>query len=533
MASKTAPAIPAFEPTPVDDIPAIVSTVRNTYRSGRTKDIQFRLTQLRKLYWALLDNTELMEEALLKDLRKSKYESNISEIDWCKKECMDMILNLEKWAQDEPIVNVAPQFWILQHRIRNEPLGVVLSIGAYNYPFQLNLPPVIGAIAAGNCVVLKPSEAAPHSAMVLAKIFREYLDPECYTVINGMVPASQRLLDLKFDKIAFIGGKKTGTIIAKKAAETLTPVLLELGGCNPAFVTRNANIKLAARRLLWQKTLNAGQVCLSHNYILVERSILPQFISALNNELRVFMPQGTKASPDYARMVNKVQFDRVKAMLDNTKGKIVLGGSLDESDLFIEPTAVLVDDTEDSIMIEESFGPVFGIMPFDSLQEAIDIANKVDPTPLALTTFGSDKENKLVMDNVTSGGATCNDSFAHAQITASPMGGVGSSGMGSYHGYYSFKAFSHQRTIAKTPYWADRMLRVRYMPYKMADLRRFQRVERVKPNFDRNGKVIKGLGYWIGLIFGLGGSTAVGALFRWAVLLAATAAVGYQRGYLG
>ncbi|KAH7326026.1 Aldehyde/histidinol dehydrogenase [Stachybotrys elegans] len=524
--------IPAFAPTAVDEIPVLVDTARSTFRTGRTKDIQYRLVQLRKLYWGIVDNTHLMEEALMKDLGKCAYEANISEIDWCKKECIDLIDNLETWAKDDKVVGVPLHFRIMNYRIRHEPLGVVLAIGAYNYPFQLLLVTVAGAMAAGNCVIAKPSESSPHSAMVIDKIFREYLDPDCFACVNGMVPASQRLLDCKFDKIAFIGGNKTGTIIAKKAAETLTPVLLELGGCNPAFVTRNANIKLAARRILFMKSMNAGQICLSHNYVLVERSVLSPLIAALNEQLRTFMPKGTKASPDYARIVNKVQFDRIKKMLDSTRGRIVLGGKMDESQLFMEPTAVLVEDIDDPVVVEETFGPLFSIIAWDRLDDAINIANKIDPTPLALFAFGSDEENKKILDNVTSGGATCNDSFLHSQINAAPMGGVGSSGMGNYHGYYSFKAFSHQRTVCNVPYWADRLLNVRYMPYSMPELRRFQRMSHKRPNFDRNGKVIKGLGYWIRVVLGLGGKSATGSLMRWVVVFAAAAFAGVQQGYI-
>lgn len=249
MGSAT-PTIPAFEPTALDDITANWNALRTTFRSNRTKDIQYRLVQLRKLYWGITDNAALIEDALLKDLKKCKFESQISEIDWCKAECMDQINNVEKWAKDEPVVGVKPHFWAMKHRIRHEPLGVILVIGAYNYPFQLNLTPIIGAIAAGNCAVLKPSESAPHSAMVLKKIFDEYLDPESYTCVNGAIDQTKHVLDHKFDKIVFTGGKNVGKIVAQKAAETLTPVLLELGGMNPAVITKNANIKLAARRLM-------------------------------------------------------------------------------------------------------------------------------------------------------------------------------------------------------------------------------------------------------------------------------------------
>ncbi|KAF7547096.1 hypothetical protein G7Z17_g7959 [Cylindrodendrum hubeiense] len=532
MAADSKSAIPAFEHTPLDEIPAKVDRLRATFRTGRTKDIQFRIVQLRKLYWGILDNTHLIEESLMRDLHKCQFEATLSEIDWCKRECMDMINNIEKWAKDESVVNVPLEFKIMGHRIRNEPLGVVLAIGSYNYPFQLNLTPLIGAIAAGNCVVLKASEASPYSAMVLKKLFDECLDPECYTYVNGAVPETQLLLEQKFDKIAFTGGKAIGKIVAQKAAETLTPVLLELGGQNPAFVTKSANLKMAARRLLWQKVLNAGQVCISHNYILVERSVLSEFLGELNNQLRVFMPKGAKESPDYARLVNKRHFDRVKKMIDSSKGKIVLGGSMDESDFFMEPTAVLVDDIQDSMMVEESFGPVFSIMAFDTLDQAIDIANKVDPTPLALFSFGTDAESEKVLSSVTSGGATINDSFFHNQIPQSPMGGVGQSGMGSYHGYYSFKTFSHQRTIAKPPYWADSLIRVRYMPYSWPHLKRLHAMNSVNPNFDRNGARVKGLKYYLGLILSLGGKSSKSALLRWAVLAIAAAVLGAKNGSL-
>ncbi|KAF4453634.1 aldehyde dehydrogenase [Fusarium albosuccineum] len=524
--------IPALEHTPLDEIPAKVDLLRKTYKSGRTKDIEFRLVQIRKLYWAIVDNTTLMEDALLKDLRKCRFEATYSEIDWCKRECLDMIKNLEKWARDEPVVNVPLEFRTMRHRIRHEPLGVILNIGSFNFPFQLNLPPVIGAIAAGNCVVLKASESSPNSAMVLKKIFDEALDPECYTYVNGSLPETQRLLEEKFDKIVFTGGKATGKIIAKKAAETLTPVLLELGGLNPAFVTKNANLKLAARRLLWQKVLCAGQVCMSHNYILVERSVLSQFLGELNAQFRTFFPKGAKNSPDYSRVVNTGHFNRLKKMLDSTRGKIVLGGSMDESDLFMEPTAVLVDDVEDSMMAEESFGPIFSVMAYDSLEQAINLANSVDPTPLSLNAFGSDAENKQILDSVTSGGATCNDSFFHSQIPQSPLGGVGQSGTGHYHGYYSFKTFSHQRVIAQVPYWTDFLLRVRYMPYSWPHLKRLNALSTPKPNFDRNGKQVKGLKYLLALVFGLGSKNSKGAAFRWAILVVAAALLEAKKGLL-
>ncbi|KAF5127660.1 Beta-apo-4'-carotenal oxygenase [Metarhizium anisopliae] len=515
---KTGP-IPAFEPASLDGITAHVERLRKTFRTNKTKDMNFRLQQIRRLYWAVSDYEQLIEEAVMKDMGKCKFEAHVTEIDWVKNEAINVANKLETWAKDEYVVDLPMTYWPMRPRIRNEPLGQVLVIGAYNFPFQLNLTPVIGAIAAGNCVMLKPSELSPHSAMILKKIFDEYLDPDCYVCVNGALEETKHVMEHKFDKIVFTGGKKTGAIIATKAAQSLTPVLLELGGQNPAFITKNGDVKLAARRLLWQKCLNAGQVCLSHNYVLIERPVLNEFIAEVNKQYRTFMPKGAKDS-DLSRIVNKGHFDRLMRMLNNSKGKIVMGGGSDEEKLWIEPTAVLVDDVEDTMMAEESFGPIWSIMPFDNLDEAIDIANKVDPTPLALFTFGSNEENNKVLNNVTSGGATVNDAFFHAMINATPLGGIGSSGQGSYHGYYSFKAFSHQRVITQVPKWAEKVLRVRYMPYSWDELSRYRMMNGQKPNFDREGNVTQGLKYWLGFLFGLGGKSTSSAALRWGIIFA-------------
>lgn len=392
MASKDV-TLPPFTATPFEDIHAKYERLRVTYRSGKTKDVQFRLQQLRKFYWAMTDLEPLILAAVYKDLRKCHHEAVMSEVAWCKGEALDLINGLEKWVKDETVVGVPAAFWAMKHRVHYEPLGTVLVIGAFNYPFQLTLLPFLGAVAAGNTVMVKPSELSAFSAMIIEKVI-EYMDPDCYACVNGALPVSQAVLDLKFNKIAFTGGKNVGKIIAKKAAETLTPTLLELGGQNPAFITKNANVKLAARRLLWGKTTNAGQVCLSHNYALVERSVLSQFIGELNNQYRVFMPKGAKESPDYCRIVNKSNFDRIRKMLDDSKGKIVMGGSFDETELYIEPTVVIVEDVEDSMITQESFGPIWSVMPYDNLDDAINIANEVDPTPLALFAFGNDQETK-------------------------------------------------------------------------------------------------------------------------------------------
>ncbi|TEA14027.1 Beta-apo-4'-carotenal oxygenase [Colletotrichum sidae] len=504
--------IPDFTHTSTDDIYRLTDTLRATFRSNKTKDLKWRTLQLRKLYWAIKDFTPQLCDALRKDLRKCKHESLLSEVEWAANDCLYMIKNLEKFAKDESCEDVPLTYAALKPRIRKEPLGMALVIGAFNFPVQLTLLPIIGAIAAGCTAVLKPSESAPTVAMVLAKIFEAALDPKAYAVVNGAVKETQALLDVKWDKIMYTGSTAVGKIIAKKAAETLTPVTLELGGLNPAFVTKNANVKLAARRLMWSKCLNAGQVCISQNYILADRAIVEPLVQGLNETLRDFFPSGAKNSPDFARIVNQRSFQRIKKMLDETSGKIVMGGGLDEDQLYIEPTAVLVDSMLDSVMKEESFGPVFAIMPYDTLDDAINIANQVYRTPLALFSFGNDKENERILNEVTSGGATLNDAFFHASIATVPFGGVGESGTGSYRGRASFDMFTHRRSVAQTPTWIEKFIRVRYMPYSPKELARLQGMTAHKPDFDRNGVQVRGVGYWLGFVLGLGAKGAKGII---------------------
>lgn len=389
--------IAPFEHTPLDSIPKMVGEVRDTFRSHKTKDIQWRLKQLRKFYWGVVDLSPQFQKALHEDLHMAKLEAYLTEIDFVLADTMFAIDNLEKWAKDESISGMNPELFFMKHRVRKEPLGTALVIGAYNFPVQLSLAPVVGAMAAGCTAVLKPSESSPATAMVMKQLFDNYMDPSAFRIVNGMVDETTALLNERWDKIVYTGSNRVAKIVAAKAAENLTPVTLELGGMNPSFVTRNADLALAARRLMWAKCTNAGQICISQNYVLVERSVVPAFTDALNAVYKTFFPHGAKASPDYARIVNERQFQRIKGMVDSSKGKIVLGGEMDESQLYIEPTVVQVDSKDDPLIADETFGPVFSILPYDSLDDAITTVNDVYPTPLALSTFGSDAENKQGM----------------------------------------------------------------------------------------------------------------------------------------
>ncbi|KAI2625757.1 aldehyde dehydrogenase [Hypoxylon sp. NC1633] len=520
--------IPAFEETPIDSIPKIVATARQSYQSQKTKDLEWRLVQLRKLYWGLTDYTEKIQAALMQDIRKPPHESILAEVSHVSQDLDLMIKKLKDWAKDDKDVDYPLTFSPLRPRVRKEPLGTVLIIGTYNFPLMLNLAPFIGAIAAGCTAVIKPSENAPATAMVLKEIVENYLDPSSFFVVNGAIPETTALLDEKWDKILYTGNATVAKIIAKKAAETLTPVALELGGRNPSFVSKSADLALAARRLLWGKTHNAGQVCLSHNYVLVHKDVVQDFIKHLNASYNEFFPSGPQASQDYSRIINERQFDRIKKMLDSTNGRIVVGGETDRSDLFIAPTVVLVDSIDDPMMKDESFGPIWSIMPFGDLDEAIKIANRVDPTPLSLMTFGTKAENEKVLSRVTSGGATMNDAWMHGAIATLPFGGIGESGTGSYHGRASFDCFTHRRTVVEVPSWIDKLLRVRYAPFSAPDFKRHLWMTSSKPNFDRDGKPISGVSYWLWLVFGLGGPSVKGALLRWVVLLASAYAAFFK-----
>ncbi|KAI9748953.1 MAG: hypothetical protein M4579_007062 [Chaenotheca gracillima] len=507
--------IPKLEYTPVNDVATIAARTRRTFLEHKTRDVEWRLGQLRKLYWGIKDNEALLTEASRLDLGRSELETQVGEIIWCENDILFCCDNLPKWAEDEKAPDIELAHWAVRPKIRKDPLGNVLILGAYNFPLQLTFGPLIGAITAGCTAVIKPSELAANTAVVLQKIVEEYLDPEAYGVVQGAVPETTALLDQKWDKIFYTGGAGVGTIIAKKAAETLTPVTLELGGRNPAIVTKTADVHLAARRLLWGKHINAGQVCIGHNYTIVDREVLPLFVEELKVALKMFYPNGARASPDYARIVNDRHFLRIKAMLDNTSGKILIGGTMDEKDKFIEPTVVMVEDQNDSMLTEESFGPLLPILAVDDLDQAIRVANEVHSTPLGIYPFGKKAETDKILRETRSGGASINDSYFHGTIPTLAFGGVGDSGQGSYRGKSSFDCFTHRRSITNTPGWFEMLLSVRYPPYA-GKLGKMQSMMVRKPNFDRQGRVKRNFAK---LLLTLGGGDGKAAAGRWVILV--------------
>ncbi|MCJ1324691.1 hypothetical protein MMC10_001353 [Thelotrema lepadinum] len=483
-----AKSIPSFESTSVETIQPLVNGLRAAFNTQVTKPIEFRLTQLRKLFWGISDNEAALAEALKLDLGKSAFETFLTETGWVKSDILYVCKHLPKWMKDGKVSDIPLTLWPMSPRVKKEPLGTVLIIGAYNYPVQLTIGPLIGAIAAGNTAILKPSEQAPNVAMVLGKIM-SVLEPSCYSCVQGGIPESTTLLDQKWDKIFYTGGANVGRIIAKKAAETLTPITLELGGRNPAIVTKNSDIRLTARRLLWGKAINAGQSCISQNYTLVDRTVLPQLVTELSTCLAQFFPDGQASTPDYGRIATTRGWQRLKSLLDSTSGKILLGGKMDEKSRFMELTVVEVSSPTDPLIAEEHFGPILPLLPVPDLDAAIRIANEVDPTPLAAYPFGNKSEVETILARVRSGGATVNDTLYHAGQPVLPFGGVGESGQGAYRGKASFECFSHQRTITTTPAWLEMLLGGRYPPYTGKKLEQMKGMLNTKPNFDREGRV--------------------------------------------
>ncbi|KAJ5086816.1 Beta-apo-4'-carotenal oxygenase [Penicillium alfredii] len=504
-----------LEFTPQDQIQARVSAARKSFLEHKTRDVEFRLVQLRKLYWAIKDHEHELVEACTQDLNKPQFETEVAESGWILNDIVFTTRNLHKWVKDEKAPDIDLSFKFMNPKIRKDPLGCVLVIGAFNFPFQLTLGPVIGAIAAGNTVVIKPSENAPRCAAVIQKVIEIGLDPSCYTVIQGAVPETQALLAERWDKIFFTGGANVGRIIAKAAAPHLTPVVLELGGMNPAIVTKNANPRLVARRMLWGKTMNAGQVCTSQNYLLVDRQLVPQVVEEFKKAYKEFFPKGAKDSPDYSRIINDGHYQRLKSMIDNTKGKILMGGTMDEKERFIEPTLVQVESVDDSLCTQESFGPFIPILPVENLDEAISLANGVQSTPLGLYPFGSKTDIEKILANTRSGGVSCNDAALH--IPTLPFGGVGESGYGAYRGRASFDVWVHRRPITASPSWLESILSIRYPPYA-GKLSKFKAASALVPDFDRDGRKLR-LG-WLRFILTLGGGSTKAGAGRAAVVAA-------------
>ncbi|MBY0029733.1 aldehyde dehydrogenase [Priestia aryabhattai] len=416
------------------------------FHSGKTKDVAFRIETLKKLRELVVSHEEDILKAVKADLNKPEMEAKRAEVGLVLSEIDFALENLAEWAApkevETPSTHAGAKSYIYQ-----DPYGLALVIAPWNYPFQLAVSPVVGAIAAGNCVVLKPSELTPHTSSLLAKMFNENFPEEYLTVVEGEVETSTALLKENFDYIFFTGSTMVGKIVAEAAAKHLTPVTLELGGKSPTIVHEDANIEEAAKRIARGKFANAGQTCVAPDYILVQRNVKDELLANLKEVVTNTYGEDVSQNLDFPHVVSEKHFDRLNSFLTN--GDIVFGGKTDRSRLFIEPTVLDNISWEDNVMQDEIFGPILPVIVYDEISEVIEAIVK-RPKPLALYLFSEDEAvQDQILNSVSFGGGSINDTINHMTSHYLPFGGVGDSGMGAYHGKASFDTFSHAKSILK------------------------------------------------------------------------------------
>ncbi|GAB4862088.1 Aldehyde dehydrogenase 3 member H1, variant 2 [Ancistrocladus abbreviatus] len=450
---------------------SVMRELRATFSDGKTRSYEWRIAQLKGMMKMMDDHEEEIVEALRLDLNKPKFESVVYEISMIQSACKKAIKELKRWMMPKKVKTTLLVF-PSSAEIVSEPLGVVLVISAWNYPIMLSLDPVIGAIAAGNAVVLKPSEIAPASSSVLAEYVKEYMDCSAIKVIEGGVPETSALLEQKWDKIIYTGNGRVGRIVMAAAAKHLTPVVLELGGKCPLIVDSDIDLKVAAKRMIVGKWgLNNGQACVSPDYIITSKDFAPKLVDALKHQLERFYGPNPLESSDLSRIVSCNHFERLTKLLDEDKvsSKIIHGGQRDKDQLKIAPT-ILLDVPDDSlIMNEEIFGPLLPILTVDRLEESFNVVSS-RAKPLAAYLFTNSKNVKdEFVRNISAGGMVINDIALHLAVPTLPFGGVGESGMGSYHGKFSFDTFSHKKSVLYRSFFGEAP--ARYPPYTEGKMR--------------------------------------------------------------
>ena len=450
-----------LENTTNQEITTIVEAQRAFFRSGETLSLKHRQKALCTLSKALKLGESRIAEALWKDLHKSYEEAYMTELSIVLGEIDNHLRHLKLWTTPKPVatpIKMMPS----RSKVMAEPLGCSLIMAPWNYPVQLLLNPLVGAISSGCTAILKPSPYVPHVSKVLEEMIKESFSPEFIAVVQGNREVNTALLEQRFDIIFFTGSPDLGRKVMRAASEHLTPVVLELGGKSPCIVDKDANLTMAARRIAWGKSFNAGQTCIAPDYLLVHADIKEQLINELKKEFTRLHGTNPKEAKHFVRIVNERAFDRLVGYIQGAD--VVMGGEYDREERYIAPTLIDHVDANSPIMQEESFGPIFPIVTFSTTEEAIRFVTGREK-PLALYYFGESKKNiRQVLKHTSSGGACINDTIMHIANEKLPFGGVGQSGMSAYHGKESFKAFSHHRAVVITPTWLD--LPFRYMPYK-------------------------------------------------------------------
>lgn len=451
------------------------NAMRRYFTSGHTRSVSFRKEMLQQLKICIQQNEQAIAKALFDDLHKSEAESYSTEIGFCYAEISHALKHTAQWMRPRAVKTPMALFPSSSKIIR-EPWGVSLIIAPWNYPFQLMIGPLIGAIAGGNCAVLKPSEFTPHTSAVIEKIISETFDKDYITVVqgDGAVVVPEIMKANRFDHVFFTGSISVGKSIAALAAEKLIPATLELGGKSPCIVDKNVDVKTAAARIVWGKFTNAGQTCVAPDYLLLHESRKIEFVNALNTKIKEFYSENPQRSNDYGRIVNEKRFFALKDYLK--QGKIITGGETDEKEKYISPTLMEDCSPDAKMMKEEIFGPILPIITYTKKEEALEFILQ-NPNPLALYVFSTDKEfQKYFTENIPFGGGCINNTLVHLGNPELPFGGVGNSGSGQYHGQYSFETFTRPKAILKTANWIDPS--AKYPPYTKWKLNLFKRLLR-------------------------------------------------------
>ena len=447
-------------------IQEIITKQQDFFNSNSTKNLNFRIAQLKKFKKLLKENEDALYKAIFEDFGKSEFETYVAELSLIYHEINNFIKNIKTWSKRKKVWTGFANFPARSYIIP-EPLGTTLVIGAWNYPYQLSLVPAITSLAAGNTVILKPSELPAKTSAVMAKIINTNFPDNYFHVVEGGVKETSELLENRFDKIFFTGSIPVGKIIYKAAAKHLTPVTLELGGKSPTFVLADCDIKMTAKRIIWAKFLNAGQTCIAPDYILVDKSIEATFLEALKIEIEKHHKDSAIIKENYLKIINTQNFDRLSKLVDNDK--IYFGGRTNREKRFFSPTILQNISFEDEIMREEIFGPILPVVSFIDLDAAIKKV-KERPKPLACYIFSKNRKmiDKLLKE-VSFGGGAINDSLMHISNSNLPFGGVGSSGIGNYHGKAGFDTFSHYKSILDKPFWFE--ANFKYAPYSKLKLK--------------------------------------------------------------
>lgn len=442
-------------------IEEVVKKQRDFFETKKTFDVDYRIKYLKKLKNVILECEEEIHRALKKDLGKSVSESYMCEVGLTLAELSYQIKHIKRWSRPKRHRTDLANFHGKSYSVFN-PYGVVLVMAPWNYPFMLTMEPLIGAIAAGNCVVAKPSAYSPATSAVIRSILEKVFDEKYVAVVEGGREENTELLEQKFDYIFFTGGVTVGKLVMEKASRHLTPVSLELGGKSPCIIDRTANLKLAAKRLAFGKYLNLGQTCVAPDYLLIDSAVKEEFLEILIHTVKKMYGEKPLENKDYGKMINNKHYTRVMGLID--QNKVVLGGEGRENELRIEPTILDNVTAADAVMQEEIFGPVLPVLTFNKIEEAAQFIGE-RPHPLALYIFSNDKKvQKFFTEKLAFGGGCINDTVLHLATSQMGFGGVGDSGMGAYHGIKSFHTFTHEKSILKKYNWID--MPMRYQPYR-------------------------------------------------------------------